>query len=322
MKSTSSYHIPVLLPEVVDALAIIPTGLYLDLTVGGGSHSEAILTQLVAPGSLIAGDRDPDAVTEATRRLEAVHTSATWQVRQATFSEMTEYLTEQHLKPNGVLADLGVSSHQLDAAERGYSYHHDGPLDMRMDATQGLTAADIVNNASVDDLAAIFSRYGEERYANRIARHLVASRQEKPFTRTVELAEAIAYAMPKKAKQEAQHPARRVFQALRIAVNGELDEVNRLLEWLPDGVASGARIAIITFHSLEDRMVKQAMQTWQAPCTCPKALPCVCHKTPYGRVLNKGGIVAATAELKRNRRAKSARLRVFEMRKEQNDGTH
>ncbi|HHT44113.1 MAG TPA: 16S rRNA (cytosine(1402)-N(4))-methyltransferase RsmH [Fastidiosipila sp.] len=309
------YHVPVLLSEVIRHLNIRRDGVYADFTAGGGSHSKAILEQLARGGHLFASDRDEEAVAETVANLETVHTEATWTVDQRTFSETVKALRASGIVLDGLLADLGVSSHQLDAAERGYSYHQDGPLDMRMDQRQTLTAADLVNEWSVERLSDIFSQYGEERHARRLAGAIVNRRQNKPFSDTLDLAKTIADAMPKASRREKQHPARRVFQALRIAVNDELGELERLLEAIPALMADGGRVSIITFHSLEDRLVKQAMSDWVNPCHCPRALPCTCGKKPLARFIDKGGITATEKELEENRRAKSARLRTVEIKK-------
>lgn len=318
MKSISeTFHEAVLPGEVLQALNIRPAGVYADFTAGGGSHSRAILEQLDQNGRLIAGDRDQSAVQAATAALTSVGAQAAWEVRHRSFGDLADELVREGIMLDGMLADLGVSSHQLDTPERGYSYKADGPLDMRMDVAQGETAADIVNLRTAEELTDIFRRYGEERHARRIADYLVKRRNTRPFFRTLDLADAVATAMPAAARREAQHPARRVFQALRIEVNSELAQLEHLLDRVPALMRDRGRVLFITFHSLEDRLVKRAMTVWQSPCDCPRHLPCTCGQKPLGKQLNRGGVTAGETELKQNRRSKSARLRIFEIRKEQ-----
>ncbi len=306
-------HIPVLFNECMEALAIRPSGIYVDCTAGGGGHSEGILSHLGPEGVLISLDKDDEAL-QVCRAKAAGHADKNWKVIKSDFSSIGNVLDELNIdKVDGILADLGVSSHQIDTAQRGFSYAVDGPLDMRMDSTQKLSAYEVVNAYDQKRLEEIFRLYGEERYAGRIAAGIVRDRKDKPFDSTLKLASSIASYMPSKARYEDQHPARRCFQAIRIEVNGELDAVRRLLEDGPERLSEGGRMAVISFHSLEDRIVKEAFKTLQDPCTCPKDLPvCVCGKKSKGRVITRKPVTATEEELKVNNRSHSAKLRVFE----------
>ncbi len=306
-------HIPVLFDECMEALAIKPDGIYVDCTAGGGGHSEGILLRLSSKGMLISLDKDDEALATCREKAEA-HPDKNWKLIKSDFSHVAEVLDEMNIdKVDGILADLGVSSHQIDTAERGFSYAVDGPLDMRMDETQKLSAYTVVNTYGEKELEEIFRLYGEERYAGRIASGIVRDRKEKPFTSTLQLAKSIASYMPSKARYEDQHPARRCFQAIRIEVNHELDSVRMLLQEGPKRLSDGGRMAVISFHSLEDRIVKEEFRTLQDPCTCPKDFPvCVCGKKSLGKVLTRKPITAGEDELKRNNRSHSAKLRVFE----------
>ncbi len=312
-------HISVLYSESLEHLAIKPDGIYVDCTLGGGGHSSGILEALNSNGRLIAFDKDADARAAAGKRLAQAKSDARFDIASADFSDLEEVLHDMNVdQVDGILADLGVSSWQLDQADRGFSYGQDGPLDMRMDLSAELTAADIVNTETAERIAWILKMYGEERYARRIAEAIVNRREDKPFTRTGELAELIRQAMPAKALKEKQHPARRTFQALRIAVNHELDALEMLLETAPGLLKDGGRLCIITFHSLEDRMVKEAFRTWENPCTCPRSFPvCICGKKPLGRQIDRKGVIADISESESNARARSARLRCFEIVREE-----
>ena len=302
-------HIPVLLQECLEGLAIKPDGIYIDGTAGGAGHSSEIAKRLQT-GRLLAFDKDPDAVAIATQRL-APYPCA--EVVQADFSQIPDVLAAKGIPAvDGILLDLGVSSHQLDKPERGFSYNHDAPLDMRM-SQSGLSAYDVVNTWSAKDLAYILRAYGEERFASRIAAQIVAKREKAPIATTLELAEIIKEAMPAAARREAGHPAKRSFQAIRIAVNGELESLAACLEKSFDCLASGGRFAIITFHSLEDRMVKQSFAEFCRGCTCPPDFPvCVCGNTPRAKAITKKPLTASEEELARNRRSKPAKLRIIE----------
>ena len=304
-------HCPVLLDECVDALHIRPEGVYLDGTLGRAGHSVQIVQRLTT-GRLICVDRDQTALDAAQNRL------APWldkvELVHSNFDRVDEILDKLSLSgADGMLFDLGVSSPQLDDGSRGFSYNIDAPLDMRMDQEEGLTAADVVNTWSQEELRRIISQYGEERCANQIAGAIVRRRGERPISTTLELVEVIKSAMPGKALREKQHPAKRTFQAIRIAVNDELACVERMLQRAVPRLNKGGRLAVITFHSLEDRIVKNIFRRNEAPCTCPPDFPvCVCGKTPRVRLVGKRPITASEQELEENPRARSAKLRVAE----------
>lgn len=300
----TQYHRPVLLDETLAALDIRPDSVYLDGTAGGGGHSKAIASRLTT-GRLIALDQDPDAVREASRRLEGLPAV----VVRSNFTAMDQVLEELGVKAvDGILLDIGVSSHQLDAPERGFSYHHDAPLDMRM-SQSGSTAAELVNSLSAEELADIFFRFGEEKFSRPIARAIVRERAVEPIVTTGRLAEIIKSAVPAAVRREG-HPARQVFQALRIAVNGELDCLSAALDTAFDCLKEGGRLAVITFHSLEDRLVKQRFAAWRQGCVCPPDFPvCVCGRTPAAEPILRKPAQASPAELKENPRARSAKLR-------------
>lgn len=302
------HHKPVLFEETIDALNIRPDGVYLDGTLGGGGHSEAILQRLTT-GTLLSIDQDPDAIKAAGERLKDYDRSI---IVRGNFSDMKELAAAHGLTElDGVLLDIGVSSYQLDTPERGFSYHHDAPLDMRM-SKEGPTAAELVNTLPREELARIFFQYGEEKNANRIADGICRAREVEKIETTGQLAEVIKSSVPAAVRRSEGHPARKTFQALRIAVNGELD---RLREGLTAGFSllkPGGRLAVITFHSLEDRIVKRQMNDWCQGCICPKDFPvCVCGRTPQGELLFKRGLTPSEAELVENPRARSARLRVI-----------
>lgn len=299
------YHIPVLLEETIDSLAIKPDGIYVDGTAGGGGHSSEILSRLTT-GTLVSIDRDPDAIAQVTGRLGS---SPNIRIVHSRYSEMTSVLDLLGIESvDGILLDIGVSSHQLDCGERGFSYHTDAPLDMRM-ASAGKTAAELVAELPWQRLAEIFSRYGEEKYSAPIAKAICREREKAPIETTLQLADIIRDAVPAAARRDG-HPARRVFQALRIAVNDELGELERGLEAAFSRLKPEGRLSVITFHSLEDRITKQAMADWCSGCTCPPQFPvCVCGKTPRARLLTKKPVEASSEELERNPRSRSAKLR-------------
>ena len=304
-------HQSVLLRPAVEALAIRPDGIYLDGTLGGAGHSYQIAARLTT-GRLIGLDRDEVALAAARQRLQPYIDRVT--LIHSNFAQLSQVLDRLEIPAvDGMLFDLGVSSPQLDDAERGFSYMHDAPLDMRMDRSGGLTAYEVVNTWPEAELKRILYTYGEERYAPRIAAAIEKRRAEKPIETTLELAEIIRGAMPPQALREKQHPAKRSFQAIRIAVNDELTAVEQMLTAAVDRLNPGGRLAVITFHSLEDRIVKSAFQAAAQGCTCPKEFPvCVCGKTPKVRILTRHPIVADEAELAENPRARSAKLRVAE----------
>ncbi len=299
-------HIPVLLDETVKALKIKPDGIYVDGTVGGAGHSSEIAKRLKS-GRLYAFDRDPDAAAVAAERLKEYPA----EVINRNFSDMKTVLTGKGVTgADGILLDLGVSSYQLDTAERGFSYHKDAPLDMRM-SKSGISARDIVNEYGKNELTDIFRRYGEEKFAPRIAEKIVRQRKIKSIETTLELAEIISAAVPAAARREA-HPARRCFQALRIAVNGELEALGQALDDCFDLLKKDGVLAIITFHSLEDRMVKQKFREYCTGCVCPPDLPvCVCGRTPRGHLYTRKPIEPSAEELENNQRSRSAKLRVI-----------
>ena len=304
-------HQSLLLGPAVEALAIRPDGIYLDGTLGGAGHSYQIAARLTT-GRLIGLDRDEVALAAARQRLKPYTDRVT--LVHSNFAQLDQVLDRLEIPTvDGMLFDLGVSSPQLDEAERGFSYMHDAPLDMRMDRSGGLTAYEVVNTWPEAELKRILYTYGEERYAPRIAAAIGKRRAEKPIETTLELAEIIRGAMPPQALREKQHPAKRSFQAIRIAVNDELTAVEQMLTAAVDRLNPGGRLAVITFHSLEDRIVKSAFQAAAQGCTCPKEFPvCVCGKTPKVRILTRHPIVADEAELAENPRARSAKLRVAE----------
>jgi len=304
-------HEPVMVEEVVALFADVPPGTVVDATAGAGGHAEALLT--AHPHlSVLCMDRDPQAVEATTARLGPFGSRAV--VRRARFDRIDEVVAEAGVGAvSGVLFDLGVSSPQLDHAQRGFSYRQDAPLDMRMDPSTGRTAADVVNTLPEADLAALFAAHGEGRFARRIARAVVAAR---PLTTTVQLAEVVRGAIPAATRRHGGHPARRVFQAVRVAVNDELDVLERALPLAIGVLAPGGRCVVIAYHSGEDRIVKRAFgAAASGGCTCPPGLPCTCGAVPLGRLVFRGARKPAPGEVERNRRSESARLRAFEMGK-------
>ena len=305
-------HIPVLLQPCLDGLAIDPTGIYLDGTAGGAGHSMQIAKRLTT-GRLIALDQDPDAVAVATERLKGLPA----QVVQANFRDAARVLADLSIPAvNGVLLDLGVSSYQLDTAERGFTYREDAPLDMRMDQRAELSAYDVVNGYSEEQLVRILRDYGEERFARNIARNICTARQEEPIRTTGELTEIIKHSIPAKIRATGGHPAKRTFQAIRIEVNQELTVLEESLDGMIDLLNDGGRLCVITFHSLEDRIVKNIFRKNEHPCTCPPDFPvCVCGKKSKGTVITRKPILPGEEEMTVNPRSKSAKLRVFERKR-------
>lgn len=301
-------HVPVLLEQCIEGLAIDPAGTYLDGTAGGAGHSREIAKRLTT-GRLISLDQDPDAIQTATERLQGLPA----QVVQVNFRQAKQALAQLGIQQiNGALLDLGVSSHQLDDGDRGFSYHMDAPLDMRM-SQSGQTAADLVAVLSREELARILRDYGEEPYAWQIAGRIVKEREQKPILTTLQLAELVASAVPPAERRKSKNPARRTFQALRIAVNSELDALNEGMDGIFDCLAPGGRFCIITFHSLEDRLVKNKFRRWATACTCPPEYPvCLCGGKPKAKLITRKPIEADSTELERNRRSRSAKLRVLE----------
>ena len=304
-------HVPVLYNEVMEALNVKADGIYVDGTLGGGGHSSGICERLSDKGVLIGVDRDTAALEAAGERLSAY--SCERRYIHANYSEVEAIEAAAGGKVDGILLDLGVSSFQLDNAERGFSYMQDAPLDMRMNEDDLFTAHEVVNEYSEKELARIIREYGEEKWASRIARFIVSERESKPIETTGELVEIIKKAIPAAARREGPHPAKRTFQAIRIEVNAELEHLKRALDILPDLLAPGGRLAVITFHSLEDRMVKVAFDKRLNPCTCPKEFPvCVCGKVADVKKITRKPLVAGADELEENPRARSAKLRVIE----------
>ena len=310
------HHLPVLLNECLDGLNIKPTGVYLDCTLGGAGHSSEILKRLGNDGMLIGIDRDVDAIEAASLRLSSVQTQACFCCLHGNFHDAPALLEAAKIDRSldGILVDLGVSSHQLDVRERGFSYHDDAPLDMRMDRSQSLGARDIVNIWSEDELNRILRDYGEEKWARQIARVICDRRKVAPIETTSQLVDLVDAAIPKKFRSgDGSHPARRTFQALRIAVNDELEPLEPALRALCGLLKPGGRLCVITFHSLEDRIVKNTFRNMADPCTCPKSFPvCVCGKKPTVKLITRKPITASPEELARNPRSRSASLRVIE----------
>lgn len=301
-------HLPVLLNETIDGLNIKPEGIYVDGTAGGGGHSSQILRRLTS-GKLYSIDRDPDAIATVTERFKDEPCSV---IVKGRFGDMKELLGEIGVNAvDGVLLDIGVSSHQLDTAERGFSFHEDAPLDMRM-SQSGETAAQLVNSLPYAELARIISTYGEEKFASSIAKNIVKYREDKEIETTLELAEIIKASVPQRVRREG-HPARQTFQAIRIAVNDEFGELERGLDGAFELLKTGGRLAVITFHSIEDRITKQKMQSWCTGCTCPPDFPvCVCGNKPKAKLITRKPITASEEELSVNQRSRSAKLRVCE----------
>ena len=301
-------HIPVLLHETIDGLNIKENGIYVDGTAGGGGHSAEILSHL-DNGKLVSIDQDPDAIRHVKERFRDNPNSI---IIKGNFGNMKELLNARGIYcVDGVVLDIGVSSHQLDTSQRGFSFHEDAVLDMRM-SQSGESAADLVNTLPYSELARIINHYGEEKYASSIAKNIVKAREQKKIETTLELAEIIKNSVPQKVRRDG-HPARKTFQALRIAVNHELDVLEQGLDDAFELLSKGGRLAVITFHSLEDRIVKQKMAHWCEGCTCPKDFPvCVCGNKPKAKLVNRKPIVASESELELNVRSRSAKLRVCE----------
>lgn len=305
-------HKSVLLEESIDSLCIKPDGIYVDGTLGGGGHSYEICRRLSEKGRLVGIDQDGAAIEAAARRLHEFGDRVT--IVRSNYCHMREELGKLGIfSVDGVILDLGVSSYQLDEVSRGFSYREDAPLDMRMDQRQTLTAKDIVNDYSELELYRIIRDYGEDKFAKNIAKHIVNARKEKALETTGELIHVIKAAIPMKVRAVGGHPAKRTFQAIRIELNQELEVLENSLEDMTEMLNDNGRICVITFHSLEDRIVKTKFRKMENPCTCPRDFPvCVCGKKPMGRVITKKPILPSAEELQENSRAKSAKLRVFE----------
>jgi 16S rRNA (cytosine1402-N4)-methyltransferase len=304
-------HKSVLLEETIENLNLKPDGIYVDGTLGGGGHSYEIAKHLKT-GRLIGIDQDEAAIKAARERLSEFKDNVI--IVRSNYSEIKQVLRDQNMvKVDGILLDLGVSSYQLDTPERGFSYKEDAPLDMRMDTRSSKTAKDIVNEYSELELYRIIRDYGEDNFAKNIAKHIVRMRTEKPLETTFELVEAIKAAIPAKIRMNTGHPAKRTFQAIRIELNQELEVLKNTLQDMIELLAPGGRLCIITFHSLEDRIVKSSFKTNENPCTCPPNFPvCVCGKKSKGKVISRKPILPSEEELEFNKRSKSAKLRVFE----------
>jgi len=305
-------HVSVLLDETITGLNIKPDGIYVDGTLGGGGHAYEVLKRLSPKGRLIGIDQDGEALKAAGERLKEFENQVT--LVRDNYCEIERVLKDLNIETvDGIVLDIGVSSYQLDNLERGFSYKSDAPLDMRMDTRQGLTAADVVNTYSENELFKIIKEYGEDKFAKNIAKHIVLARKDKPLETTEELSNVIKRAIPMKVQAKGGHPAKKTFQAIRIEVNRELtvlkESIDKMIEHLnPDG-----RICIITFHSLEDRIVKMKFRENENPCTCPPDFPvCVCGKESKGRVVTRKPIIPSEEEIKVNKRAKSSKLRIFE----------
>lgn len=308
-------HYSVMLCETVDGLDIKPDGIYVDCTLGGGGHSEEILRRLEklgGNGKLVSIDRDPEAIKAASERLAKFGDRSI--ICKGNFCEAPAILDSLGIeKIDGVTADLGVSSRQLDESSRGFSYMQDAPLDMRMSKGEGMSAYDVVNTYSEYDLKRIINDYGEEKFASRIASFIVREREKKPIESTFELAEIIKAAIPAKARKDGPHPAKRTFQAIRIEVNGELDVIDKVINGLFPYLASGGRMSFISFHSLEDRIIKHAFLSYTQGCTCPPDFPvCVCGKKPSAIIITKKPTLPSDKELSENPRSRSAKLRILE----------
>ncbi len=308
------HHIPVLFHECMDGLAIRPDGIYVDGTLGGGGHSSGILERLTT-GHLYGIDRDGEAIAAATAKIESLGLSGNFTAIRGNFHDAKALLAEKGVtKIDGALLDLGVSSHQLDEGQRGFSYQGDFPLDMRMDKSASLTARDIVNGWSMEDIVRVIRDYGEENWAVQIARVLCDRRKQHPIETTAQLVDIIDAAIPKKVRaKDGSHPARRTFQALRIAVNDELAPLENAIRDLSSMLNPGGRICVIAFHSLEDRIVKNTFRSLMNPCTCPKTFPvCVCGKKPTVKLISGKPVTAGEEELNQNPRSRSATLRIAE----------
>ena len=305
-------HTSVLLRETVDGLNVRPDGIYVDATLGGGGHAFEVCSRLNDKGRFIGIDQDADAIEAAGKRLEGFGEKVT--IIRSNYRDMKPQLHKIGIdKVDGIVIDLGVSSYQLDTADRGFSYRVDAPLDMRMDQRQKMTAKDIINGYSESELYRVIRDYGEDRFAKNIAKHIVAEREKAPIETTGQLNEIIRHAIPMKIRKMSGHPSKRTFQAIRIELNHELDVLKDSLDEMIDMLNPGGRICIITFHSLEDRIVKSAFRKNENPCTCPSHFPvCVCGKVSKGKVVTRKPILPTVEEMESNSRSKSAKLRIFE----------
>lgn len=310
-------HIPVLLDETIDGLNIKENGIYVDATLGGGGHSEKILEKLSSGNGYLVGiDQDEDAIKATSKRLSKYIDNKKLIVVKNNFENVANIIDDLKIeKIDGILFDLGVSSFQFDEADRGFSYNHEAELDMRMDKDNPLTCKELVNTFSESEIYHIIKDFGEDNFAKNIAKHIVISRTKKPVETTTELVEVIKSAIPAKMRWgqgKDKNPAKRTFQAFRIYINRELEVIGNALDAIVDRLNIGGRICVISFHSIEDKIVKDKFKLFENPCTCPKGYPCVCGKKSKGKIVNKKVIVASDSEIERNRRSKSAKLRIFE----------
>lgn len=309
--ATEFKHISILLPEVIDNLDIKPEGIYVDGTLGGAGHASKVCEHLNPKGRMIGIDQDEDAIAASTKRLEPFGDIVT--IVRSNYSDMVNVLDTLGIdKVDGITLDLGVSSFQFDTADRGFSYRFDAPLDMRMDNRQKLSAETVVNEYEEMELFRIIREYGEDKFAKNIAKHIVMEREKERITSTGRLAEIISQAIPMKVRKQGGHPAKKTFQAIRIEVNRELEVLQETINDMIKLLNPGGRLCIITFHSLEDRIVKKAFKQAEAPCTCPPSFPvCVCGKESLGKMISRKPIVPTEEEMRDNPRSKSAKLRVF-----------
>ncbi|WP_455949750.1 16S rRNA (cytosine(1402)-N(4))-methyltransferase RsmH [Eubacterium sp.] len=307
-------HVSVLLKETIDGLNINPDGIYVDGTLGGGGHAYEVCKHLSSKGRLIGIDQDSEALEAARERLSEFEDKVT--MVRSNYCEIDTILKDLDIdKVDGIVLDLGVSSYQLDNLERGFSYKADAPLDMRMDTRQMITASDVVNDYSENELYRIIRDYGEDRFAKNIAKHIVMARKKKPLTTTGELSEIVKESIPMKFQAKGGHPAKKTFQAIRIEVNNELKVLKDSIDTMIEHLNPGGRICIITFHSLEDRIVKTKFRENENPCICPPDFPvCVCGKVSKGKVITRKPIIPSEEEIVNNKRAKSSKLRIFERR--------
>lgn len=305
-------HYSVLLNETVDGLNIKPDGTYVDGTLGGGGHASLVCSRLSDKGRFIGIDQDKDAIAAATERLKEYEEKIT--IVRSNYEQIDSVLRNLDIeKVDGIYLDLGVSSYQLDTAERGFSYRADAPLDMRMDDRNPVTAADIVNNYTESQLFHMIKNYGEDRFAQNIAKHICKYRENKRIETTFELSDIISGAIPARVRATSGHPAKRTFQAIRIELNRELDVLEESIDKMIDSLSDGGRLCIITFHSLEDRIVKNKFRTAEKPCICPPEFPiCTCGRKSKGKVITRKPILPSDQELEENSRSKSAKLRIFE----------
>ncbi len=304
-------HVPVLYEPVIDGLNIRPDGIYADGTLGGAGHASGVCSLLNTDGTLIGIDRDTDALKAAEERLLSFSCRKVF--AHDNYINVAQVLRENHIEGlHGAVLDLGVSSYQLDQEERGFSYMHDAPLDMRMDQSSSFSAFDVVNEYSRDDLTRVIREYGEEKWASRIASFIVKERSSAPIRTTGQLVDVIKSAVPASARRAGPHPAKRTFQAIRIEVNDELEGLKTAVRAFVDVLLPGGRLCIITFHSLEDRIVKKAFQEMENPCVCPPGMPCVCGKKPLVRRITRKPVLPSEEELEVNPRARSAKLRIAE----------